>query len=69
MAATKIANVIVPDVFNPYVVEKTAELSALFQSGIIRPDAALDTLARTGGPLIEPEWNVNYIDHNSYPLF
>ena len=39
MAVTKIQNVIVPDVFNPYVVEKTAELSALFQSGIIRPDA------------------------------
>lgn len=57
MAATKIANVIVPDVFNPYVVEKTAELSALFQSGIIRPDAALDTLARTGGTLLQmPFW-------------
>jgi len=57
MPATKIANVIVPDVFNPYVVEKTAELSALFQSGIIRPDAALDTLARTGGTLLQmPFW-------------
>lgn len=57
MAATKIANVIVPDVFNPYVVEKTAELSALFQSGIIRPDASLDTLARTGGTLLQmPFW-------------
>lgn len=57
MAATKIANVIVPDVFNPYVVEKTAELSALFQSGIIRPDPALDTLARTGGTLLQmPFW-------------
>lgn len=57
MAVTKIANVIVPDVFNPYVVEKTAELSALFQSGIIRPDAALDTLARTGGTLLQmPFW-------------
>ena len=57
MAATKIANVIVPDVFNPYVVEKTAELSALFQSGIIRPDAALDTLAKTGGTLLQmPFW-------------
>ena len=57
MAVTKIQNVIVPDVFNPYVVEKTAELSALFQSGIIRPDAALDTLARTGGTLLQmPFW-------------
>ena len=57
MAATKIANVIVPDVFNPYVVEKTAELSALFQSGIIRSDAALDTLAKTGGTLLQmPVW-------------
>ena len=57
MAVTKIANVIVPDVFNPYVAEKTAELSALFQSGIIRPDAALDTLAKTGGTLLQmPFW-------------
>ena len=57
MAVTKIQNVIVPDVFNPYVVEKTAELSALFQSGIIRPDAALDTLAKTGGTLLQmPFW-------------
>lgn len=57
MAVTKIQNVIVPDVFNPYVVEKTAELSALFQSGIIKPDAALDTLARTGGTLLQmPFW-------------
>ena len=27
MAATKISNVIVPEVFNPYVVERTAELA------------------------------------------
>ena len=35
MASTKIADVIVPSVFNPYVVEKSTELSALFESGII----------------------------------
>jgi hypothetical protein len=35
MAATTLANVIIPDVFNPYVIERTAELSALWTSGIV----------------------------------
>lgn len=35
MAATKIADVIVPEIFNPYVIERTAELSALWQAGIV----------------------------------
>jgi hypothetical protein len=37
MAATKLADVIVPEVFNPYVVERTAEKTALIQSGVIQP--------------------------------
>lgn len=57
MAATKIADVIVPDVFNPYVTERTAELSALVQSGIISQDEELNRLALTGGKLINmPFW-------------
>jgi hypothetical protein len=32
---TRIADVIAPEVFNPYVVNRTMELSALFQSGIV----------------------------------
>jgi hypothetical protein len=37
MTVTKtiISDVIVPEVFNPYVIERTAELSAFYQSGII----------------------------------
>lgn len=55
---TKIADVIVPEVFNKYVTERTAELSVLVQSGIIVPDSNLDVLATAGGRLINmPYWN------------
>lgn len=58
MPATRIANVIVPEVFNPYVIQRSAELSALVQSGIIVPDSTLDELAMKGGNLINmPYWN------------
>jgi len=54
---TVITDVIVPSVFNPYVVERTAELSAFYQSGIIERSEQLDTLARAGGKLINmPYW-------------
>lgn len=36
MAATTLADAIIPEVFNPYVIERTAELSALWQSGIVQ---------------------------------
>lgn len=52
MASTKISDIIVPEVFNPYVVQRTAELSKLVQSGIIVPDPELDKLATSGGKLI-----------------
>lgn len=55
---TKIADIIVPEVFNPYVIQRSMELSALVQSGIISNDAALDALATSGGKLINmPYWN------------
>lgn len=58
MAATKISDVIVPDVFNPYVVERTTEKSALYQSGIIQSDAQLNALAQSGGTLLQmPFWS------------
>jgi hypothetical protein len=40
--ATRLADVIVPEVFNPYVVERTAELSRLRASGIIGAVPGLD---------------------------
>lgn len=52
MASTKIADIIVPAVFNPYVIERTAELSKLVQSGIVVPNPELDALAMSGGKLI-----------------
>lgn len=45
MAGTTLADVIVPELFNPYVVQKTMEKSAFFNSGIITRNAAFDALA------------------------
>lgn len=45
MAITKIADVIVPELFNPYVVNRTMELSSFFQSGIIVNSPEFDMLA------------------------
>lgn len=57
MAKTKIADVIVPEVFNPYVVQRTMELSALYNSGIIANNPELDRLASSGGTTINmPYW-------------
>ncbi|MGU3496358.1 major capsid protein [Xanthobacteraceae bacterium A53D] len=58
MAATKIADVIVPEVFNPYTIQRTTEQSALYQSGIIQPVEGLNVLGQTGGTTIAmPFWN------------
>ena len=55
--STKIADVIVPEVFNPYVVQKTMELSALYQSGIVASNPELDRLATSGGAILNmPYW-------------
>jgi hypothetical protein len=55
---TQIADVIVPEVFNPYVIRRSMELSALAQSGIISNSPELDALAQGGGKLINmPYWN------------
>lgn len=45
MPATKISDVIVPELFNPYVINRTMELSAFFQSGIVVNNAEFDRLA------------------------
>lgn len=57
MAKTKISDVIVPEVFNPYVVQRTMALSALYNSGIISNNPELDRLANSGGTTINmPYW-------------
>lgn len=45
MAITKIADVIVPELFNPYVINRTMELCALVNSGIIVNSPEFDKLA------------------------
>ena len=52
MTKTKVADIIVPTVFNPYVTVRSMELSALYRAGIISNDPALDTLATSGGKII-----------------
>lgn len=55
---TKISDVIVPEVFNPYVIQRSAELSNLVQSGVIATNTELDRLAQTGGRTIQmPFWD------------
>lgn len=58
MPKTKISDVIVPEVFAPYFIQRNLELSAIYQSGIIANDSNLDILATRGGRLINmPFWN------------
>ncbi|WP_342455505.1 hypothetical protein [Caloramator sp. Dgby_cultured_2] len=58
MPITKIQDVIVPEVFNPYVIQRTAELSAIYQSGIISHLPEFDRLASAGAKTINmPFWN------------
>lgn len=52
MADTKIADIIVPEVFNPYVIERTAELTELLTGGIISQDPSMNILASRGGSVI-----------------
>lgn len=58
MAGTTLTDVIVPELFNPYVTNKTMELSAMVQSGIVQNDAAFDALASQDAPVVNmPFWN------------
>jgi len=53
MAVTKLSNIIVPEVFQPYVVKQTMELSALVQSGIISNNPEFDRLASQAASTIQ----------------
>lgn len=56
--STKITDVIVPEVFNPYVIQETTRLDAFIQSGIVSNDPHLDALASSGGIMINmPYWD------------
>lgn len=49
MAVTRLSDLIVPEVFNANVLRTTMERSALFQSGILGPDAQLSANLAGGG--------------------
>ncbi|MEQ5857234.1 coat protein [Halomonas sp. EF61] len=58
MADTKIADVIVPEVFNPYVWNRTVELTRMRMGGIVSNNDELNRLAQSGGSVINmPFWN------------
>ena len=53
MAGTKLSDVIIPELFNPYVINQTMEKSALVQSGIISNNSEFDRLASQASPLVK----------------
>jgi len=55
MPATVLSDVIVPEIFNPYVIERTAELSAFWQSGLVAPVPDI-TLGEGGSQVQMPFW-------------
>ena len=55
MASTKLSDVIVPEIFNPYVIERTAELSALWQAGIVSTVSDI-SLGEGGSTIQMPFW-------------
>ena len=52
MPGTTLQDVIVPELFNPYVINRTMELSALVQSGIVVNDEEFDRLASQAAPTV-----------------
>jgi len=53
MAATAIANIVVPKIFSPYVVERSTTLSNILSSGIAQRTPAFDEMAGAKGKLFE----------------
>lgn len=53
MAVTKISDIFTPDIWNTYGVERTAELSAFFQSGVVQTVAGM-VVPQGGGTINMP---------------
>ena len=51
MSGTTLKDVIVPEIFEPYVARKSLELSALYQSGVIENNSEFDKLAGEAAPI------------------
>jgi hypothetical protein len=57
MAKTAVADIIIPTEFEKYAIERTAQLSALVQSGIVENAPEFDALAAGGGREVHmPFW-------------
>jgi hypothetical protein len=57
MAKTKLSDIVVPSVFAPYALEKTAELSEIIAAGIAGRDPEFDKIASGGGKTADlPYW-------------
>lgn len=54
MAATRVADILVPAVWRPYMIERTAEMSAFFRSGVVQEVPELNFGA--GNTLNLPFW-------------
>lgn len=50
---TTLQDVIVPELFNPYVINRTMELSSLLNSGIVVNNAEFDKLASQAAPTVK----------------
>ena len=48
---TTLSDIIVPELFNPYLINRSMELSALYQSGIIANNPMFDKLASEPAPV------------------
>jgi hypothetical protein len=58
MAKTQLADIIIPAQFASYVLQRTAEKSDLFQSGIVEANPDYNTRASQGGTQVNmPHWN------------
>lgn len=53
MAYTKISDIIIPEVFNPYFTQRTMEKANFYLGGIITNNPILNQLASKGGELIK----------------
>lgn len=56
--STRLADVIVPEVFQPYLIQRSLDLDALIQSGVVTRDPQLDALAKgPGNRIVLPFFN------------
>lgn len=58
MAVTKIADVIQPELFAQYVIDKTTEKSEIMNAGVVENNPELNRLITGGGTILTmPKWN------------